>query len=356
MRTNRPLRRATRNRLFAVLAALGMAVGMLSLAPAASASTVTVISPGANVLAAMLKLKAGDVLELNPGTYNTGYLRVTPMASGTGSAPITIMAADPANPPLLLGGLRFYSPNYLNLTSLRIQGTAAGLAGLTMDGGTGWDVDKVEVWGAAQTKSLANVVIMGTGGYPRQFMFSENCIHDAANVTTTPSVDHNIYVTFQGSAATSGSIIRNLIWNAPNGENIKLGDGGLAGALGPWNVRVANNTLAKAGRQILLHANVSNNVIVGNLMYVASAPFVANPQTTQIYVHDVIGTGNYVSHTYWAYSTMLSYDPLKKVTYGLGNVAGKEPAFLGAFTCNGWRPTLAAAQQYGRWGTGVWSR
>ena len=38
---------------------------------------------------------------------------------------------------VMVGGLSFYSPNYITLRSLRIQGAVATYAGLTMVGGTG---------------------------------------------------------------------------------------------------------------------------------------------------------------------------------------------------------------------------
>lgn len=350
------VRRTSRSRITAALIVLAATLALLAAGPSASAATVKVIGPGANVLATLQSLKAGDTLQLQPGTYTTGYLRVTPMASGGPSNPITIMAADPSHPPLLVGGLRFYSPNYVMLRSLRIQGTAAGLAGLTMDGGTGWVVDKTEVWGAAQTGALGNVVITGTSGYPRGFTFSQNCVHDAGKGPAGDATHHNVYVTFPGSTLSSGNILRNLIFNATSGENLKIGDGGTYGALGPWNVRVANNTFAHAGRQILLHGNVRNNVIVGNLLYYATQGFVANPKTTQIYIHDVTGTGNYISHTYWDGSSMFSYDPSRRATLGTGNVHGAEPAFQSPYTCAGWQPTLAAAVPFGRWGTGSWAK
>ena len=262
-------------------------------AASATAATTRTIHPGDDVLAAMKGLHAGDTLLLAAGTYSTGYLRVTPMAAGTAAAPITIAAADPAHPPLLVGGLRFYSPMYLVLRSLRVQATSPGLSALVIDGGVGWTVDSSEFWGARQTNSMANVNISGTGGYPRAWSFTENCVHDAANSTRADQTDHNIYVSYEGSSATSGRIVRNVVWGAPHGENIKLGDGGVAGALGPWGVQVANNTLALGGRQVLLHADVRNNTI-GNLLYRATQPFVSNPKTTQIYVHDVVGAGNTV--------------------------------------------------------------
>ena len=356
MRQSSDVPHANRFRLAAALAAAAVAAALLVGPSPAYAGTTRTIHPGDNVLTAIQALHAGDTLLLAAGTYNTGYLRVTPMSAGAASAPITVRAADPARPPLLVGGLRFYSPKYLVLRSLRVQATSPGLSALVIDGGIGWTVDSSEFFGAKQTNSLANVNISGTGGYPRAFTFSQNCVHDAANSTRADDTDHNVYVSFSGASTTAGLIIRNIMWGATNGENIKIGDGGAAGALGPWNVRVANNTLAFGGRQILLHGNVRNNVIVGNLFYDATQGFVANPQTTQIYIHDVVGAGNYVSHNYSSRATMLSYDPYRKATYGAGNVLGADPIFTGSYVCGGWRQTLPASLTFGRWGTGAWAR
>jgi hypothetical protein len=355
MRTRR-VSRVRKTRLVAVLGALAVLTSVLATgASSASAATTKVIHPGDNVLAALQALRAGDTLELAPGTYNTGFLRA-PMSNGTASAPITVTAQVPTQPPLLVGGLWLYSPTYVNLTYLRIQATAAASPALTVQGGSFWTVSNSEFFGARQTNAYANVVISGTGGFPRFFMFSYNCVHDAATSTRADQTDHNVYVDFTGNGMTSGNIVRNLMWGAPHGENLKLGNGGVDGAVGPWNVRVANNTMAVGGRQLLLHANVVNNVIVGNLFYDATQGFVASPKTTQVYVHDVIGSGNYFSHNYSAIASMMIYDPLKKVTLGVGNVTGPEPAFTGAYTCAGWKQTLPASLPFGRWGTSQWTR
>ena len=347
-----PTRGHGRIRILAAAASLSVTVGLLSAgAGSASAATVTLIHPGANVLAALQSLRAGDTLELAPGTYTTGFIRAVGMAGGTPGAPITITAQNPAQPPVLVGGLWLYNPTYIALRHLRIQATAAAAPALTVQGGVGWTVDSSEFWGALATNAYANVVISGTGGYPRGFTFTQNCLHDAAQSSRTATTDHNLYVNFQGSTLTGGLIARNTMWNAPHGENIKLGDGGVDGALGPWNVRVANNTLVLGGRQILLHANVRNNTVIGNLFYDATAPFVSNPQTTQVYIHDVIGPGNSFSDNYWSTSTMFMYNPLNAVTVGAGNIAGPNPAFAAPNSCAGWRQTAPAALPYGRWGT-----
>jgi hypothetical protein len=359
LRTNalRSARPSRRSLAAAIGASLALAIGLVGASPdQARAATIRTIHAGDNVLTAFQGLRAGDTLLLAAGTYNTGYLRVIPMAAGTAAAPITIRALDPSHPPLLVGGLRFYSPMYLVLKSLRVQATSPGLSALVMDGGIGWTVDSSEFWGARQTKAYANVTISGTGGYPRAWAFTQNCVHDAAMNTGPGATDHNVYVTYQGAIPTTGLLIRNLIYGAPHGENIKLGNGGLYGTLGPWGVRVANNTLASGGRQILLHGNVGNNVIVGNLFYNATQGFVANPETTQVYVHDVTGSGNYMSHSYSAVSSMLMYDPTLRVFLGPGNVTGANPGFDAVGVCTGYHPSLAAAVPYGRWGTGSWSR
>lgn|GEM_PF-6015695 len=336
--------------LAVVFGLTGVGAGAASAASVASVATVTVIHPGADVLAALQALRAGDTLELAPGTYNTGLIRAIGMANGTPTAPITVTAQVPSSPPVLVGGLWLYSPTYLVLSHLRVQATAATESALYVEGGLGWTVDSSEFWGARQTNSYANVVITGTGGYPRGFTFSQNCVHDAAQSNRTSTTDHNLYVNFAGSAQTSGLIDRNTMWNAPHGENIKLGNGGLPGALGPWNVRVVANTLALGGRQLLLHGDVRGNTVVGNLFYDPTAGFVSNPQTTQIYIHDVVGGGNSFAGNYSSVASMFIYDPAHAVALGAGNVTGPDPAFAAPFTCGGWQPTNPASIGYGHWG------
>jgi len=80
-----PTRGHGRTRILAAAASLSVTVGLLSAgAGSASAATVTLIHPGANVLAALQSLRAGDTLELAPGTYTTGFIRAVGMASGSG--------------------------------------------------------------------------------------------------------------------------------------------------------------------------------------------------------------------------------------------------------------------------------
>ena len=324
---------------------------------------VRTIAPGQNLKYAISSQCPGDTLELLPGTYNVGLLAFytdTPgpmgIMRGTATRPITITAADPANPPLIVGALQFSGANYWRLLSLRVQATVANRAALYMKNGTGWSVRSCEFFGARQTNSMANVVISGSGGTPRGFEFRGNLVHDAALSGRADTTDHNLYVNFQGAPGSGGIITRNVIWNAPHGAGIKLGNGGTYNALGPWGVTVAMNTIYNSGRAILLHGNIRNNAVWGNLMVLATQHFAANPMTTQIYAHDVTGSGNAFSHNYSFASTMFMYDPRRSVHLGANvqvNSASGNP-LLHTGSVGVLVPLNAAARPYGASGTMRW--
>jgi hypothetical protein len=316
--------------------------------------------PGADLVGVISSLCAGDTLALAPGTYATGYLRFFGGAlgrggirSGTPTAPITITSADPGHPAWLQGGLQFYNANYWHLSHLKVQAVGAGAVALLMYNGVAWSVTSSEFFGARQTNTMANVLIAGAGGYPTRFVFSGNLVHDAA--VSTPGADQNLYITFHGAPGSGGLVTRNVIWNAPRGENIKLGDGGAYNSPGPWGVTVTFNTLFGGGRQILLHGNVRNNVIAGNLLVRATQRFVADPRTTEIYIHDMTGAGNVFHHNYAFAATMLAYDPRHAATYLTGNRMYNDAAHDPRIATNAGRPLFASnplAAPYGAYGTG----
>ena len=336
----------------------------LSVCPVGYQPTVHTITPRANFQAEISKLCAGDTLALEPGTYVTGYLRFyadTPGPTGITKAsaarPITVTAADPSQPPLIQGGLQFTGANYWRFSYLRVQATAAGLSALYMNGGVGWSVRFSEFFGARATNSYANVVISGSKGYPRGFEFRGNLVHDAAISNRADATDHNLYVNFQGATGSGGLITRNVLWNAPHGVGIKLGNGGAANALGPWGVVVSMNTIYNSGRSILLHGNVRSNTIYGNLLQRATAKFARDPRTTLIYVHDVTGPKNYFHHNYGFTASMFAYDPKRAVAIATGNRMYNDAAHnpvLRSSTAGILMPQNAVAKPYGAAGTGRW--
>ncbi|MEO6821069.1 MAG: hypothetical protein ABI468_00770 [Candidatus Nanopelagicales bacterium] len=325
----------------------------------ASAGTVYTIGPSDNLQTAMGRLRPGQTLALKAGTYRTNYLRMyaethgtTTLQKGTVNAPITLTSADPAHPALLYGGLQLSFADYWHISNLGFQATVKGYSALYMDGGVGWSVTGSVFTGARATGSYANVAIAGSKGGPSKFTFSGNCVYDGAT-TNRGNTDQNIYVSFPGSAATSGVISRNIIYSAPQGQAVKLGNGGKVGAIGPWNVVVSNNTMVSNGRQVLLFGNVRNNKIVGNLFVTATAPFTSNPQTTQVYVSALAKTGNLIRGNYGYAASMFSYDPSKVASYsanGYSNAASANPRF-NAQNCGAFHPANPTAAQYGRYGT-----
>ena len=352
----------------------------VTVAPHVSSATgrVTTIGPQDDFRSAVLSLTSGDTLLLAPGTYETGYQRFYAgpfnpprtrglMHSGSAAAPITISAVDPANPPLLRGGIQFQGPDYIRLLHLRVEATDPTLPALTMKDGRGWVVQGCEFFGAANTHSLANVAILGGSdkmrpGQPSGFVFRENSVHDASNTKQTNHTEHNMYVSFAGSLHSGGVITRNVIWGHYGGEGIKIGDGGAYGAPGPWNVTVSMNTIAEGGRQVLLHGNVRNIIVFGNLFWKATQAFNKDPRTTMVYIHQVTGSGNQVRNNYGYSASMLMFDidsPLNNAKSKVANkanimtnAAAGNPLFVGANTSLGWKTRNPKVAAYGRWGNG----
>ena len=148
-------------------------------------------------------------------------------------------------------------------------------------------------------------------------------------------------------------ISRNVIFNHANGVGIKLGDGGVPRAPGPWNVTVAYNTIAQGGRQIFLHGDVRNNTVARNLLSSSTQRFPQLSTTTSVYLNKVVGGGNTFVNNYAASSTLFSFG--KTATIGADNAVRTSPRFAGG-GCDGLRPTYAKAVAYGRYGSGALPR
>lgn len=329
---------------------------------ASAAGRTVTVGPGADLRAAMIGLHAGDTLALRPGTYRTGMISPPPatlgispdrkLHQGTAAAPITVRAADPRNRPLILGELKLWGLRYWRLDGLRVQAVDATRDALYLGGGEGWVVRNSEFFGASSTNAFSNVTIgsdLYGSGAPRGFTFTGNCVHDAGR-STRNGTDHNIYVSFAGDAASGGVISRNVIFNHANGVGIKLGNGGVPRAPGPWNVTVAYNTIAQGGRQIFLHGDVRNNTVARNLLSGSTQRFPQLSTTTSVYLNLVVGGGNTFVNNYAASSTLFAWGHTVRI--GADNAVRADPRFSGA-GCSGFRPGVARAALYGRYGSGA---
>ncbi|WP_298804252.1 right-handed parallel beta-helix repeat-containing protein [uncultured Pseudokineococcus sp.] len=345
-------------RLSSVVVALAVALVCSVLTPdaaraeATTTSKTVVVRPGENMKAALEGLRAGDTLLVAPGRHSIGYIRPR-LAPGTASRPVTVKAQVWSAPPTLVGGLLLTSPDHWTFHRLRVEGTAARAPGLMVDGGVGWRVSASEFWGARGSDAYANVAIAGGNGYPRGFLFTENCVHDAAR-SQRVKTDHNIYVKIHGGPRSSGTISRNVIFGHPNGAGIKLGDGGQPGAPGPWGVVVLNNTILDGGRQVLMSHDVRDNAVRGNLLGLSVEPFTPQDRrTTGIYALMVGGTGNVVENNYVFSADMAVRDPFGKVRVGQDTAVRPAPALAKRSTCSV-TPTSWQARYYGTTSRGTY--
>ena len=234
------------------------------------------------------------------------------------------------------------------LDGLRLQAVDRDRDALFMGGGRGWLVRNSEFTGARQTGAYSNVTIASDiygSGAPTGFTFTANCVHDAA-ATTRGTTDHNVYVSFAGTPGSGGVISRNVIFNHPRGVGIKLGNGGLARARGPWGVQVTNNTIVNGGRQVFLHADVGDNTVSRNILAGSTQTFASLRQTTSSYFHQVIGRGNVFAGNYASGASMFSYGG--GVALRGDNAVRSDPGFTSG-GCGGYRPSNPAAAGYGRY-------
>lgn len=358
--TYRPGRTLTATLLMAGLSVAALvAPGSPLTERAQAAGSTTTVYPditGKQLSDALEALKPGDTLALAPGTYRTGFVVpdpaslavLTKMSAGTPEAPITVRAADPGNRPVILGEIKLWGPSYWVLDGLRVQAVDAGKDALFMGGGTGWTVRNSEFSGARQTGSYSNVSIGSDkygSGAPSGFLFTGNCVHDAAQ-TNRGNTDHNVYVNYPGAPGSGGVISRNTIFNHFQGAGIKVGNGGAAGAPGPWNVKVSYNTITLGGRQLLLHADVRDNTIERNLLVKSTQPFRTDTRTTSVYFNMVVGKGNSLANNYASGSSMFSFGP--NVALLTDNSVRANPGFVSG-GCEGFKPTSPAAAAYGRY-------
>lgn len=353
-------RRARRSALVALAVAMvlgGTALTGLPAALAGGGQTFTA-SPGDDLAAALRQLQPGDTLELEPGTYsdlspgrpNPDVLRpaLTPGVSGD---PITVTAADPANPPLLVGMVQFDLASFWQISHLRVQGTVVATPGLVMNGGNGWTVSDSEIFGAADTGALANVAIQGSTAaqtMPTNWQFTGNCVHDGGNSPVTrPGMMHEIYVTAQGAAY--GQIVGNLLYNTPDGAAVKVGFGGQPGALGASDIAITGNTMVNNGRQILVFGSVSGISITRNLMALSTNPMTDGRTRPAVYLNRLVGSGSVVGQNYVWGSNRSIFDlqsqPGSWTDTGGNTVEAIAPALAGT-GCQV-HPTAAAAVPYG---------
>jgi len=347
------------SRLRAGALALGasgaLLAGVTGASSPAQATTGTVydVSTFTQLDHAVSVLKAGDTVKIEPGTYTVGSWRPRlgtfgHHAIGTAAAPIVVTAADPARPPLLVGSVKLDGPDYWRISNLRVQGTVPTTDTFTVNGGSGWSLMHSEIFGAGATGALANVVVAKLTTMPTNWTIADNAIHDGGANASQAGKQHEIYCTAVGNAGHA-LIVRNALYDTPEGAGVKLGNGGLVNSPGISGVQVTDNTLVNNFEQILLHGQVSNNTIAGNLL-IRSTRALGNGATVGVYLAGVTGRNNLIKNNYLYSVTSPIYDNNSTGSYlnGGNNTIHADPRFDSATPWT-FHPTTTAAQAYGRY-------
>jgi len=245
--------------------------------------------------------------------------------------------------PVIQGLLWLSRPSYWTLDGINVTwDDASGSAGehmVKMTNGVGWTIRNGEFWGA---RSFAAVYIASTlDGEPSNWRVAFNSIHDT-HPSNEVNQDHLIYCN-SGVSGKGGVIERNLLWNAPNGEGVKLG-GSSATSGGAANVTVKFNTIWNTRMAIICYGLSADNLIERNLLGKT------HPNYGCIRGLQLTGTGNVARDNLGSDSKSMidNYKGGAGVADGGGNQFPVDPRFddIGS---GGFRPRNPAARGHGRY-------
>jgi hypothetical protein len=345
----RPSRSASRR--FQIIAAVALlvptAIGSIGYVQAsgylrAVATTGSDANPGTEAAPwrtighALAALSAGDTLVVHGGTYVEHVAAV--LHAGTASAPIVVRAAS-GERPIVKGLLWLTNPTWWTFDGLNVTWDAATDTAsqhmVRLFGGSNWTFKNAEVWGA---HSFADILV---GQTPSNWRITANCIHDTY-ATNSTNQDHNIYVN-SGLSAGPGSIDHNIMFNATNGRNIKLGGPSISDTNGTQNVSISYNTLYNANQNVSMSGSSRNNTVDHNILG-------KSLENHLIYGYSLFGTGNVAAYNVGFASTRLIDGT--NISDGGGNVFPRDPRFDG-LGCGGFHPADATAQAYGAYAGGA---
>ena len=304
----------------------------------------TASAPWRTIAHALTQLAPGETLYVRGGEYREDIQNPS-IRVGRPDARIRVKAY-PGERPVLRGLLWLDRPSYwtidgLNVTWAPEHGPTDHMVKLT--NGVGWVFENGELWGA---RSFSGLLVYGSiAGEPADWTIRGNCIHD---IWTDPlhhvNGDHNLYIN-TGITAGAGLIERNILFNAPNGQNIKLGYGRSDPQPGDGtaNVTVRNNTMYGALKNLMLTDESHDNVIERNII-------VGSDEGYALRAYRLAGSGNVIRDNVLSEMRYLQYGDsgYGLATDGGGNLLPHDPRF-DSVGCSGFRPADETAQAYGRY-------
>jgi hypothetical protein len=316
----------------------------------------TLAAPFGTVAKGIRTLRAGDTLYVRGGLYSE-RIDTTPYQAGTPGAPIRV-AAYPGERPVIKGLLAIRYADYWTFDGINVVWDPANSPDevlVKIMNGIGWSFRNGEIWGA---RSYANLFIGGSdAGRPSNWSVVGNCIHDTLPAHP-PFQDHNIYVG-GASGAGPGLIERNILYNASNGENIKLGGASATdNPAGPVSVR--NNTMYNASQNVLVAWRSHDILIERNLIGHSTG----KSWYPNVRGFAVTGLGNVARNNvgFDAYSFLMNTDSTTGIVDGGANVFPRQPLYDSTSSCAAFHPNDPVARLYGRYGlsgipvVGDWDR
>lgn len=291
--------------------------------------------PFATLARALRALRPGETLLVRGGDYTERIMNPR-IAAGRPNAAITVRSY-PGERPVLHGLLWLSGADYWVIDGLNVtwNGGSSEDHMVRMLGGTGWSLRNMEIWGA---HSYAALLIGAGDSLPSGWSVIGNCIHDTIPANGK-NQDHNIYVN-TGLNAGPGLIERNLVFGAPNGENIKLAGSESSSREGSANVIVRYNTLYDAAQPILIGGGSTAITIDRNIIGKGRNGYLVRG-------FDVSGRANAVSSNVGFGADEFIRDATGRLK-DVANVLVHDASF-DAVSCGGFHPRDAALQSYGRY-------
>lgn len=259
-------------------------------APAPTSGCSVVVSAGGSVANAMKAARAGQTICLRGGTYAQSFSLDPP--NGSPAARITL-TSYPGERAVVAGLVSLSGLDYWTISNMGFTWNGGGYDQhmVKITGGSGWMLDRVEMWGA---RSFANLLVAGA---PHGWTIRNSVFRDTFGGESDGSRSHNLYVFAPNGSG--GLIASNVFRNAPRGNNVKL-SGSSLGTDGTDNVTFRGNSLSGANRANLLIGNAANNnVVEGN-------HFSASNDGWAIRLWDLRGSGNVVRNNVYANPTLCS--------------------------------------------------
>lgn len=297
-------------------------------------------------------LQPGDTLLLH-GDFRE--VVSVPTRAGTAEQPIVVTGAPGEPRPTIAGSLRIEDPSWWTVQDIEVIGDGGdydtgGRHPLKLLGGSHWTVQRVELHDAASYALFR--VTPDSGGRPAShWRLLDSCIHDTIPAHGTPAEppypDHNLYI-YTGEGAGPGLIEGNVVFGAPNGQNIKLGE--RDGTDAADNVTVRFNTLVDAAQNISVVGPSDDNLIERNILAEVSHGEPWYPNVRGIHLH---GDDNVARDNAWSGAAQAVHSRTGNTTSVIdgGNVE-VAPGFESR-GCDGFLPLDPAAAPYGAHGREV---